>query len=71
MKKSLILFALLFSSILFAQDTIQTSKVAENIGKLVWVKGKIASYKLAGEGKTTNYINIDQSYPNNIFTVVL
>ncbi len=71
MKKSLILFALLFTSISFAQDTILTSKVAENIGKLVFVKGKIASIKLAGDGKTTNYINIDQSYPNNIFTVIL
>lgn len=71
MKK--ILFVLLFSisAVSFSQDTITSAKAQENIGKEVILKGKIASFKLASEGKSTNYINIDKAYPDNIFTVVL
>ena len=68
-----IFFTILFlgSSAIFAQDTIPTTKVSENIGKEVWVKGVIASIKIASEGKNTNYLNIDQPYPDAVFTVVI
>lgn len=71
MKKILFTFLFLCSSMLFAQDTIPTTKVSEYIGKEVWVKGTIASVKIASEGKNTNYLNIDQPYPDAVFTVVI
>lgn len=68
-----IFFTILFlgSSAIFAQDTIPTTKVSENIGKELWVKGVIASVKIASEGKNTNYLNIDQPYPDAVFTIVI
>ncbi|MBC7440496.1 MAG: hypothetical protein H7250_11010 [Flavobacterium sp.] len=39
--------------------------------KEVCVIGKVVSFKLASEGKNTNYINIDKPYPENVFTVVI
>ena len=71
MKKFLILFLLCFSSSILAQETITSEQAKDYIGKEVVLKGKIASIKLASEGKTTNYINIDKAYPNNVFTVVV
>jgi hypothetical protein len=53
------------------QDTITTDKAKDFMGKLVLVKGKVVSFKLAAEGKSTNYINIDKPYPESIFTVVI
>ena len=70
--KNLILFLLLaISSNCFSQDTITTAKVKEFMDKEVCVVGKVVSFKLAAEGKTTNYINIDKPYPESIFTVVI
>lgn len=71
MKKFLFLLLFSISAVSFSQDTITSAKAQENIGKEVILKGKIASFKLASEGKSTNYINIDKPYPDNIFTVVL
>jgi len=68
------LFIIIFSILVttsFAQETITTSQAKEYIGKEVILKGKIASIKLASEGKSTNYINIDKPYPENVFTVVI
>ena len=72
MMKNLI-FVLLatFSLNCFSQDTIRTSKVKDYMDKEVCVLGKVVSFKLATEGKFTNYINIDQPYPVSIFTVVI
>jgi hypothetical protein len=39
--------------------------------KEVCVLGKVVSFKLASEGKFTNYINIDKPYPESVFTVVI
>ncbi len=71
MKNIFFLFLLFSTTSLFAQDTITSEKVSENIGKEVWVKGKIASIKIASEGKSTNYINVDKAYPDAVFTVVV
>ena len=65
------MFVLTFSLNGFAQDTITTAKVKEYMDKEVCVLGKVVSFKLASEGKNTNYINIDKPYPESIFTVVI
>ena len=71
MKTILTLALVLITSLSFSQEKITTSQAKENLGKEVILKGKVASIKLASEGRTTNYINIDKAYPDNIFTVVL
>lgn len=71
MKKVLLLAFLTLTFISFAQKTISTAEAQDNIGSEVIIKGTIASFKLASEGKSTNNINIDKAYPDNIFTVVL
>lgn len=71
MKKLILAFVLLFSLNCLAQDTITTAKAKEYMDKEVCVLGKVVSFKLASEGKNTNYINIDQPYPESVFTVVI
>ena len=71
MKNIVILFLLSISTSIFSQETITSEQAKEYIGKEVIVKGKIASFKIALEGKSTNFINIDKAYPNTIFTVVI
>ena len=71
MKNLILLVSALFFSNGFAQDTITTAQAKDFIGKEIILKGKIASFKMAGEGKTTNYINVDKAYPNNVFTIVI
>ena len=71
MKKLFFLLFFIFSLNIFSQDTIPTAKAKEHLNSLACVTGKVVSYKLASEGKTVNYINIDASYPNNIFTIVV
>lgn len=71
MKKLILAFVLLFSLNCLAQDTITTAKVKEYMDKEVCVLGKVVSFKLASEGKNTNYINIDKPYPESVFTVVI
>ncbi len=70
--KNLALAVLLLLSInCFSQDTITTAKVKEYMDKEVCVLGKVVSFKLAAEGKFTNYINIDKPYPKSVFMVVI
>lgn len=71
MKVFLLLVLFCFTSVIFAQDTITSSKANDYLDKVVWLKGKIVSFKIASEGKSTNFINIDKPYPKNIFTVVV
>lgn len=71
MKNILSAIVLLLSINSFSQDTITTEKVKDYMDKIVCVKGKVASFKLASEGKSTNYINIDKAYPENIFSVII
>jgi hypothetical protein len=71
MKNLTLAVLLLFSINCFSQDTITTAKVKEYMDKEVCVLGKVVSFKLATEGKFTNYINIDKPYPESIFTVVI
>ena len=71
MKKLFLLFILTLNGLTYAQDTITSSQAKDFIGKEVVLKGKIASIKMAGEGRSTNYINVDAAYPNAVFTVVI
>ena len=71
MKKFITYFLILFGSFCYSQDTISTSPVKNFIGKEVILKGTVASFKMAGEGKSTNYINVDKAYPSNVFTIVI
>ncbi len=71
MKNLIWAFVLTFSLNCLAQDTITTAKVKEYMDKEVCVLGKVVSFKLASEGKSTNYINIDKPYPESVFTVVI
>lgn len=71
MKNLALAVLLLFSINCFSQDTITTVKVKDYMDKEVCVLGKVVSFKLASEGKYTNYINIDKPYPESIFTVVI
>jgi hypothetical protein len=71
MKNLALAVLLLFSINCFSQDTITTAKVKDYMDKEVCVLGKVVSFKLASEGKYTNYINIDKPYPESIFTVVI
>ena len=66
----LILF-ILFSAKLFSQDTITTLKVRDYLNKVVIVTGKVVSCKIAPEGKTINFINLDKKYPDCPFTIII
>lgn len=71
MKNLAFVFFIMFSINCFSQDTISTGKVKEYMDKEACVLGKVVSFKLAAEGKFTNYINIDRPYPESVFTVVI
>jgi len=69
--KKLFFILILISLNSYAQDTITTARIKDYIGKEVWVKGSIASVKLATTENNVNYINVDKAFPNNVFTVVI
>ena len=71
MKKFLTILLFAFSLNAFSQDTIPATKAKEYMDKLACVTGKVVSYKLASDGRRTNYINIDAPYPNAVFTIVV
>lgn len=53
------------------QDTIMAINAKDYMDKEVIVVGKVASFRLASNGKYTNYINLEKPYPETIFTVVI
>ena len=71
MKKILFILFFTLSITVIAQDTIPAIEAKKNLETLACVMGKVVSYKLASEGKSINYINIDGAYPDNVFTVVI
>ena len=71
MKKIIFGFLFLFASNMCSQETISASNAVAFIDKVVFVEGKVVSFKLAPDGKKINYINIDKKFPENIFTVVV
>lgn len=71
MKKLVFILFILFSVSTFAQDTIPATEAKNRLETLACVTGKVVSIKMAREGKSINYINIDSAYPDAIFTVVV
>lgn len=70
--KKYITFLLFFCAAnVFSQDTITSGQAKDYMDKIVVLKGKVMSFKLASEGKSTNYINIDKAYPDNVFSIVI
>jgi RPA family protein len=65
------LFICLFFQAVFSQDTIPATLAKDHLNELICVTGKVISYKLSKEEKKTNYINLDSSYPNQIFTIIV
>jgi hypothetical protein len=71
-KLYLLAFFLIINNLFFQQiETISADKAKDFVDKIAIVEGKVVSYKLAPEGKSINYINIDKKYPDVIFSVVL
>lgn len=71
MKILILTILFIFTLNSFSQETISADKANEFIDKVVFVEGKVVSYKIAPEGKSINYINIDKKYPENIFSVII
>ena len=71
MKKLILGLFFLFLSNTFSQTTISAINAKDYLDKVVFLEGKVVSFKLAAEGKKINYINIDKKFPENIFTVIV
>ncbi len=71
MKQIILITAIFFTLNSFSQETITTDKVKDFMDKIISVEGKVVSFKLAAEGKSINYINIDKKFPENVFTVII
>ena len=71
MKNLLLSVLFTLSANVFSQETIAADNAKNYLDKIVFVEGKVVSYKLAPEGKSINYINIDKKFPQNIFTVII
>ena len=70
--KNLVSFLLfIITANCFSQDTIVASQAKDYMDKIVVLKGKVMSFRLASEGKSTNYINIDKAFPDQVFTIVM
>ncbi len=61
----------LFGIASHAQDTITSTQAKNYLDKIVVVKGKVVSYRLASDGGKTNYINIDKPFPDNDLSIVI
>lgn len=55
----------------YSQDTIPAIAVKANLETIACVTGKVVSIKKAAEGKTVNYLNLEEAFPNAVFTVVM
>jgi hypothetical protein len=71
MKNLISSLILLFTLHTFSQETISTDKAKDNLEKVAFVEGKVVSMRLASEGKSINYLNLDKKYPDNVFSVVI
>lgn len=71
MKKIILGLLFLIVTNAFCQERISADKAKDYIDKVATVEGKVVSFKLAPEGKSINYINIDKKFPENIFTIVV
>ena len=70
---TVLLVSQLLSSISYAQEnSITASDAAKHIGEVQTVCGVVASSKFASRSKKQpTFINLDQPFPNQIFTIVI
>jgi DNA/RNA endonuclease YhcR with UshA esterase domain len=73
MRSKALVFALaLASTRLFAQTTIPASEGAKHIGERMTVCGVITGEHTATSSRgTPTFINLDQPYPNQVFTLLI
>ena len=72
MKRAAIALALLCSALAYAQGSISASGARNHVGENATVCGDVASahYAASSRGKPT-FINLDQPYPNQVFTILI
>ena len=70
---TVLLASQLITSVSYAQEiSITANDAAKHIGEMQTVCGMVASSKFASQSKKQpTFINLDQPYPNQIFTIVI
>ena len=72
MKRSVLAFVLLCAVVAHAGNSISAREAKNHVGEEATVCGMVASahYAASSRGRPT-FINLDQPYPNQIFTIVI
>ncbi len=72
MKRAGLAVLLFFASFTFGADSISARDAKNHIGERVTVCGLVVGthYAASSRGRPT-FINLDQAYPNQIFTIVI
>lgn len=69
---SVLLFGLTFAVCLFGQKKLTPSQAKEHFGETASVCGEVMSTRYAASSKgQPTFLNLDQPYPNQIFTAVI
>ena len=69
---SMLAFALLATSPVLAQKTLTATEAKAHIGEQATVCGKVVSTRWAESSRgSPTFLNFDQPYPNQIFTLVI
>ena len=69
---SMLAFALLATSSVLAQKTLTATEAKAHIGEQATVCGKVVSTRWAESSRgSPTFLNFDQPYPNQIFTLVI
>jgi DNA/RNA endonuclease YhcR with UshA esterase domain len=64
--------ALLWATLAHAQNSISPAEAKDHVGDNATVCGEVVSTHYAAKTRgTPTFINLDKSYPNQIFTVVI
>jgi len=69
MKKLVVLFVLIISTISFAQERYTSSEDSKHIGETAIVTGTVVQVSTPNNGII--FLKIDAKYPNNEFTAVI
>jgi DNA/RNA endonuclease YhcR with UshA esterase domain len=72
MKRTLMAVLLLCSALVWAGSSISANQAKSHVGENATVCGQVAGthYAMRSRGRPT-FINLDQSYPQQIFTIVI
>jgi hypothetical protein len=72
MKRVLIAVLLLCSAFASAESSISAREAKNHVGQTATVCGPVAGTHYAARSRgTPTFINLDQAYPNQIFTIVI